>query len=94
MSSVLTIEDKGLSGTITLENGIITINFLGEELSYTSPAAITELLKVNEFVIEIGYVAVETNWGEEYIDIEYLFEINNLKYTETYKIEYSKSNTG
>lgn len=79
--NILKIGDKGIYGTLELKDGLLISNFLGFKLAFKAPMSMTDILKVNEFDINDGYIAFETNYDEEYLDLESLFDDNGLDYS-------------
>jgi len=50
------------------------------------------LIKINDCCLSIGYLAIETNYGEEYVDMRCLFKMNNLSYDEIFRLKSSELN--
>lgn len=75
-----TFKSGGYVGKIQLISGNISVDFLGKTVKFKCPGGITEIIKVNEFDVSDGYMAIETNIGEEYLDLITLFNMNGLDY--------------
>lgn len=90
MGNILSFGNGQLEGTITLENGNLLIDFIGKALVEKAPKEMNSLIKAYAFNIYKGTVAIQTNYGEEIIDISYLFRKNGYNYAEQVNIKGSK----
>lgn len=88
--NVLVFGNGQLEGTITLENENIVIEFIGQEIIKKAPSILSEMKKVNSFNIDTGYIALDTNYGEDYIDLSHLFKQKGLNYDELVAVAVGK----
>ncbi len=90
IKSSLGFGDGKLNGSITLEYGSLSINFLDRTFNYKVAGAIESVVKINKFDIDMGHLAIEVSCKEEIIDIADLFEKKGINYNEALNLSYSK----
>lgn len=62
---------------IYLKDKLIHLEFCGEHITITASKILTDIVSVVEFD-STGYIVINTNYGEEYIDLEYEIEKKGL----------------
>lgn len=62
---------KSSTGYIFLHNHNIVVQFNGNQIESLAPVVLSEIKTVKEFDTT-GYFVLDTNYGEEYLDLEYV----------------------